>query len=72
MSITGGGGQIEFAFPSGACASGTVWNQPVAPVAVNQAAAIPLRCKPTAVGAEISDDPVHRRRHAARTGPGHG
>lgn len=62
---------IEFAFPSGPCASGTVCNQPVAPVAVNQAAAIPLRCKPTAVGA-ISATLSIAGRHAARTGPGHG
>lgn len=51
MSITGGSGQIEFAFPSGPCTSGTVCSQPIAPLGVNQLAAIPLRCKPTAATA---------------------
>jgi subtilisin family serine protease len=50
MQILGGNGQIEFAYPSGVCASGT--SCPVSfGVGPSSSQNIPVRCRPTSAGA---------------------
>jgi hypothetical protein len=50
LRLDGGGGQLEFAFPSGACTSGVTCNRTFSPIAAGGSLAVPLRCRPSAVG----------------------
>lgn len=50
LRIDGGGGQIEFGFPSGDCTAGVTCNRALPAIAAGGSLAIPLRCRPAAAG----------------------